>query len=137
MANSQPPSFISALHIGPQEAAKVRALGADTPQQLLAQIKAAPDAFTRYLGPESAQRIERALREMVPKDQSTDPIAPPGPLGVPLGPPPAKLPASKIDRERRDELFDRIQRLKAEHAPRHQVEAAERDLEELFERSGG
>jgi hypothetical protein len=135
MAGSGPPTYISALQIGPEEAAKLRALGADTPQQLLAQIRAAPAAFTRYLGTETARRIERALSAMVPSDEPTEPIPPPGQLGVPLGPAPSNVADSKVDLARRDELFNRIQRLKAEHAPAHQVEAAERALDDLFQRS--
>jgi hypothetical protein len=137
MAGSERPSYISALPIRGGEAEKLRGLGADTPQQLLAQISAAPDAFARYLGPEAAQRIERALRAMLPVGQPTEPISPPGPLGVPLGPGPRGLPKPAVDLARRDELFNQIQRLKANHAPTHQIEAAERALENLFEKARG
>ena len=138
MAISWPPGFISALHIDPEDAEKIRELGVDTPEQLLAQIMAAPEAFARYLGAAPAKRVEQALRDMVSSDEPTDPVSPPGHLGVPLSaPPPVDLPTPKFDIGRRDELFDQIQRLKAAHAPAQQIEAAERALEELFERSRG
>jgi hypothetical protein len=130
-----PSGYLSALTINPEEADKLRGLGIDSPEQLLAQIRAAPEAFSRYLGADAARRIEQALRAMVPPSQSTDPVSPPGPLGVLLGPAPSKLPASKIDLERRDELFERIKRLKVEHAHSRELEAAERALEELLEGS--
>lgn len=137
MPISWPPGFVSALHIDPEDAEKIRELGADTPEQLLAQIRAAPEAFARYLGAAPAKRVERALRDMVSSDEPTAPISPPGHLGVPLSTPPKNLPTPKFDLARRDELFDQIQRLKATDAPAQQIEAAERALEELFERSRG
>jgi hypothetical protein len=130
------PDYLSDLPLRVDEVEKLRGLGAESPQQLLAQIRAAPDAFARFLGAEAARRIERALRAIV-LDQPTEPVSPPGPLGVPLGPGPQGLPEPKMDLARRDELFDLIQRLKAGHAPAHQIEAAERALEELFERARG
>jgi hypothetical protein len=137
MAGYPRPNYISALPIGAEEASKLRGLGAESAEQLLAQIRAAPDAFVRYLGPEAAQRIVRALQSMVPPDQATEPVSPPGHLGVPLTSPPLELGRPRFDLARRDELFNLIQRLKAEHAPLRQIEAAERALEELFEQARG
>lgn len=135
MAGSGSPAYISALNVGPDEAAKLRGLGADTPQQLLAQIKAAPAAFARYLGAETAQRIEQRLRQIVPLDQPTEPVFQPGQLGVPLDRSPPDQPLPTVDLVRRDELFDLIQRLKVSRAPSQQIAAAEEELDALFEHS--
>lgn len=135
MPVDQPPTYISMLDVRPEETAKLRQLGADTPQQLLAQIEAGWAAFVRYVGMETAQRVERALREMVTPDHPTHPVVGPGQLGVPLEAGPTDIPAPKVDLARRNELFDLIQRLKAERAPIQQVESAERELDALFERS--
>jgi hypothetical protein len=125
------PTFLSALPITPVETEKLRSLGVDSPQHLLAMINAAPDAFARFFGAEATGRLAEALRKVVPADVPTDHVEPPGALGVPLGTPPQEL-TSPVDTARRDALFDRLQQLKASHASPGEIEDAERALDAFF-----
>jgi hypothetical protein len=131
MVSSQtPPSFIDQIAKDPGEAQKLRELGAESPEHLLGQIYAAPEAFDRYVGPERAKALVQQLRQLVPPDSPAlqGPIAPPGPLGVPLTPPP-------FDIKRRDALYQRIQDLKARGSPQAEIRAVEDELDRLL-RSG-
>ena len=129
------PTFLSALPITPDETEKLRGLGIDSPQHLLAMINAAPETFTRFFGAEATGRLKEALRKIVPADASTDRVAPPGALGVPLDTPPLEV-TSKVDLARRDALFDRLQQLKAGRASPREIEDAERALDAFFAASG-
>jgi hypothetical protein len=129
------PTFLSALPIKPEEAEKLRGLGVDSPEHLLALINAAPDAFVHFFGTEPTGRLEKALREIVPPDVSTDRASPPGVLGVPLDTPPKELAAKGLDLARRDALFNRLQRLKANRASPGEIEDAEQALDQFFAES--
>jgi hypothetical protein len=131
VSSQRTPSFIDQIAEGPVEAQKLRELGAESPGHLLGQIYAAPEAFDRYVGPERAKVLVQKLRQLVPPDSPSlrdPPIAPPGPLGVPLTPPP-------VDIKRRDALYQRIQDLKARGAPQGEIRATEDELDRLL-RSG-
>jgi hypothetical protein len=128
MVSSQtPPSFIDQIAEDPSEAQKLRELGAESPEHLLGQIYAAPEAFDRYIGSERVKALVQKLRQLVPADSPVlqGPAAPPGPLGVPLTPPP-------FDINRRDALYQRIQDLKAQGAPEAEIRAAEDELDRLL-----
>ena len=133
VTSSRSPAFLATLPITAEEADGLRQFGSDTPEQLLAQIKAAPDAFRRFLGSDRAQVVESALERLVQGPPSAFAPAEPGPLGVPLGTPPRELPAATVDLQRRDELFALIQRLKREGAPAGRIAAAEQDLDALLD----
>ncbi len=128
------PSYEVALELQPDEAAKLRLLGADTPAHLLALIEAAPGSFERYFG-SRAEEVREKLRAIVPLHQRVQPTGPPGQLGALLNPSPRDIPTLNVDIAERDRLFDKVQKLKDEHAPASQLEAAERELELFFENS--
>ena len=122
------PKFIEFLGVPPSDVAKLRSLGTDTPEQLLAQIYAAPDAFERFMGHDTTRVVERSLRAMAPDTVKV--------LGVPLGPVPTHLAAPEGDLHRRDALFAEVERLKAAKAPRGRIAAAEHALDDWFSRHG-
>ena len=134
VASQAAPSFIDQLAANPGEAQKLRELGTDSPEHLLGQIQAAPEAFDRYLGPERAKALVLKLRQLVPPDSPAlkGPGPPPGRLGVPLTPPPDKLPPPPYDIKKRDALYQHIQDLKARGAPQPEIQAAEDELDRLF-----
>jgi hypothetical protein len=130
------PNFIEHLGVPPSDVAKLRSLGTDTPEQLLAQIYAAPDAFERFMGHDATLAVERSLRAMVPDPVSVAPMRPSGVLGVPLGPAPTHLAALEDDLRQRDALFADVERLKAAKAPSARIAAAEHALDDWFSRHG-
>ena len=130
------PKFIEFLGVPPSDVAKLRSLGTDTPEQLLAQIYAAPDAFERFMGHDTTRVVERSLRAMVPDTVKVVPMRPSRVLGVPLGPAPTHLAAPEDDLHRRDALFAEVERLKAAKAPRGRIAAAEHALDDWFSRHG-
>lgn len=133
MADPGPITYPARLGVGPVERMKLAELGADTPEQLLAQIKAAPAAFARFLGRDIAALVEGRLRALVGPEQPTDPIPAPGPLGVPLSPPPRALAPPRIDLARRDAMYTRLAQLRASRAPDDANRAAENALDKMIE----
>jgi hypothetical protein len=115
------------------EEAKLRSLGADTPEQLLAQIEAAPAAFARCLGSDTAPRIKRRLRAMISSGTRTAPIAAPGPHGVPLAVGPDAPAPPRVDLEKRDALFAQLQQLKARDATAEYLRAVEQARDDLLD----
>lgn len=130
------PEFFERLGVPPSDVAKLKSLGTDTPEQLLAQIYAAPDAFERFMGHDTTVVVERSLRAMVPDSVSVAPIRPSGVLGVPLGAAPGRLAAPEDDLRQRDALFAEVERLKAAKAPHGRIAAAEHALDDWFSRHG-
>lgn len=130
------PDFIERLALPPGDRAKLRSLGTDRPEQLLAQIYAAPEAFERFMGHDTTRAVERSLRAMVPDAVAVAPMRPSGVLGVPLGPAPGRLGASEGDLHRRDALFAEIESLKAAKAPPARIAAAEHALDDWFSSHG-
>src|ERR1700693_3937314 len=85
-------SFLEDVSPSPAEVAKLRSLGADTPQALLAQIEAGREAFDKYVGPKQAQFIVKRLKEIVGSTESLVRPAVFGHLGVPLHAPQSEKP---------------------------------------------
>lgn len=109
---------------------KLRAFAADTPIGLLSQIKASRQDMERYLGADITARVVSRLEQMVGSPVSAPPL-PARSLGVPLAPPPRTLAEPRYDVERRNRLWQELQRLRQGHAPREDIERIEREFNDL------
>jgi hypothetical protein len=125
--------YIEVIATDQREAEKLSALGADTPQALLALIQAAPEAFSDFVGANHARDILQRLHQIVPSSEPSYLPAPPRRFGVPLTGAPSGPTKPRFNIERRDQLFDQIQLLKRSGAPESEIRRVERDLDNLLD----
>jgi hypothetical protein len=138
-----PPDFLDRLNVSEEEGKKLAGLGARTPAALLAMRQASPEAFAGHLGAARADQIAAELLALLSDEERqrlAAPLPPGRALGARLAPPAAPLRDPPYDLERRDLLFQELERLRQGAHPtpadRKRMRQLERDLEELFKGNG-
>jgi len=126
--------FIADLTSDDVERSKLRALGVETAEHLLAQIEAAREPFEQYFGPGRAKALVERLNVLLGDRVHRAPSEAHYSFGVPMDrQPPDRLPPAPIDLERRDSLFRRIQKLKQSRAAEAEIREAEAELDRLLD----
>lgn len=126
------PAYVQQLAASQFEAEKLGALGADSPDALLGMIVANREAFDSYLGPTVATRVVNRIYKLFPQARSVSALEPPGTLGVPLDPGPAKPLPARFDVQKRDAIYRQVEMLRRSGAPRTEIEQAEKALDQYL-----